>query len=44
MKVVKGEAQELKLQKLVKKNEHFEFIGSGKIKCILTGHEFAPTI
>jgi len=32
------------LQKLVKENPHFEFIENGKIKCILTMHEFLPTI
>jgi hypothetical protein len=33
-----------KLQTLVKNNPNFEFIGSGKVKCTLTGHEFAPTL
>jgi len=40
----KSEPLSSKLQKLVKENDHFKFIETGKIKCILTGHEFAPTL
>ncbi|CAD8167873.1 unnamed protein product [Paramecium pentaurelia] len=32
------------LQKLVQNNKHFEFLSSGKIKCILTHHEILPTL
>ncbi|CAD8128330.1 unnamed protein product [Paramecium sonneborni] len=32
------------LQKLVQNNKHFEFLPSGKIKCILTHHEILPTL
>ncbi|CAD8096698.1 unnamed protein product [Paramecium sonneborni] len=32
------------LQKLVQNNKHFEFLPSGKIKCILTNHEILPTL
>ena len=40
----KSDSKESKLQNLVKNSPHFEFIESGKIKCILTKHEFAPTL
>ena len=33
-----------KLQKLVKANPLFSFIETGKVKCSLTNHEFAPTL
>ncbi|CAK87776.1 unnamed protein product (macronuclear) [Paramecium tetraurelia] len=32
------------LQKLVQNNKHFEFLSSGKIKCLLTHHEILPTL
>lgn len=35
---------ESKLQKLVKKNPHFEFIENGKVRCTLTQHEFLPIL
>ncbi|CAD8171858.1 unnamed protein product [Paramecium octaurelia] len=32
------------LQKLVQNNKNFEFLSSGKIKCLLTHHEILPTL
>lgn len=36
--------QNKELVKLVKRNTHFEFLSNGKIRCLLTGHELAPSV
>ena len=37
-------SKEVSLQKQVRKHPHFEIMENGKIRCILTQHEFLPTL